>query len=557
VTIGKRALLSLCLLTALATGTAFSADSVGSSDTPDDAAAAADPSDIQDLLILGPTHPLVIRVHIATNGVPFRKVWRSAIETSFNRFDAAKTGRITAEQANRLFAVFTRAALPDAPVSGEKSAGAMAMSKPRTFTLDEVLAQLEQTAPPFTVRHRLASHGAGPALFSLLDTDGDGRLSREELNAAEANLRCRDFDDDGLITAEELVLGPARSADGEKQAGGNGVKIDGPVIALGIGTPLEKLVDILLFRYDRNRDGRLSIGSAAAEVRSPNNSFAKFDLDHDQSLDRAELSAFLQAPPVIEMTFQFGSKFSRSLVTDRTSADAAAAYQLSHKVSDGGYRLVVAENQLNFGRNNRDPAQSNQLPDFTDYDQNKDGFLSAEELNASGMMANFALMDADGDGKITPKEFDDFIQWQANVASSQLVLEVTDEGQDLFSLLDRNNDGFLSPRELKTAAEILKTEDADHDGFLTASDIPYRVKLELSRGGPNTTANAAVAATSSRKPLRSKSGTTPPEWFLKMDRNGDGDISPAEFLGTREQFDKLDLNKDGLIDAEEAAAAGK
>jgi hypothetical protein len=41
-----------------------------------------------------------------------------------------------------------------------------------------------------------------------------------------------------------------------------------------------------------------------------------------------------------------------------------------------------------------------------------------------------------------------------------------------------------------------------------------------------------------------------------MDRNGDGDLTPEEFLGTRAQFDKLDTNHDGLIDFSEAAAAG-
>jgi hypothetical protein len=40
-----------------------------------------------------------------------------------------------------------------------------------------------------------------------------------------------------------------------------------------------------------------------------------------------------------------------------------------------------------------------------------------------------------------------------------------------------------------------------------------------------------------------------------MDRNGDGELSPEELLGTHEQFDKIDLNHDGLIDAAEAGAA--
>jgi hypothetical protein len=41
-----------------------------------------------------------------------------------------------------------------------------------------------------------------------------------------------------------------------------------------------------------------------------------------------------------------------------------------------------------------------------------------------------------------------------------------------------------------------------------------------------------------------------------MDRNKDGDVSRREFLGPRERFERLDRDRDGLIDADEAAAAG-
>jgi hypothetical protein len=42
-----------------------------------------------------------------------------------------------------------------------------------------------------------------------------------------------------------------------------------------------------------------------------------------------------------------------------------------------------------------------------------------------------------------------------------------------------------------------------------------------------------------------------------MDRNGDGEVSPREFLGTPEDFRKIDTNGDGLIDAEEAERASQ
>jgi hypothetical protein len=38
-----------------------------------------------------------------------------------------------------------------------------------------------------------------------------------------------------------------------------------------------------------------------------------------------------------------------------------------------------------------------------------------------------------------------------------------------------------------------------------------------------------------------------------MDRNGDGVVSPREFVGPPEVFRKLDTDGDGLISAEEAA----
>jgi Ca2+-binding EF-hand superfamily protein len=42
-----------------------------------------------------------------------------------------------------------------------------------------------------------------------------------------------------------------------------------------------------------------------------------------------------------------------------------------------------------------------------------------------------------------------------------------------------------------------------------------------------------------------------------MDRNRDGDVSRKEFIGTDEEFRKLDLDGDGLISLEEALAAEK
>ena len=46
-----------------------------------------------------------------------------------------------------------------------------------------------------------------------------------------------------------------------------------------------------------------------------------------------------------------------------------------------------------------------------------------------------------------------------------------------------------------------------------------------------------------------------PNWFQRMDANGDGDLSRREFLGSSDRFAELDANQDGFVDAAEAEQA--
>lgn len=128
------------------------------------------------------------------------------------------------------------------------------------------------------------------------------------------------------------------------------------------------------------------------------------------------------------------------------------------------------------------------------------------------------------------------------------------DGYPLLPEIDLNEDGRLTLREIRQAPERLAAFDRDRDGALSAGEILPTVRVAIGSG---PTVHAQLAAVRSVHEPAAAPAVQPPDWFARMDRNKDGDVSRREFLGGQGQFDQLDQDRDQLISIEEAARLKK
>jgi Ca2+-binding EF-hand superfamily protein len=551
---------------------------------------AAPARDAHDLVFLGDSRPVLVRLHVQVDGKPLQASYDAFIDHVFKYLDTNGDGVLSKEEAERL---------PPPQVlfspNGIFNAPALPPGTPRDGKMSrEELADYfrKNGAPPFQVRYLGgnanfngqvvfvagglgASAPAGAdqlneALFNLLDTNKDGKLSKEELAAAPAVLGKLDQDEDEMITTDELLGNSNPSSAGiagfvVAQPGAPVPQGSGPFLALGPGESPAKLARELLTRYGK---GKKTL--SRADLGLDKDTFAALDADGDGTLDSEELAHFADRPADLEAAVRFGQREQGEapLALQNPGGRPAPLAAASRQGGDGTVVLDMGATRLEV-RLAGGAAQGRvaglrdlYVTQFKAADTDNNGYLDMNEANRSPLFRNtFKLMDRDGDGKLFEKEMleyvDAMLDLQVRAQAACASLSISDEGKGLFDLIDTNRDGRLSVRELRQAARLVAQLDRDGDGAVSRGEIPRSYQLSVARGAsvvdPGGARRVVVATAGNVVNGRpAPQPTAGPLWFRKMDRNRDGDVSRKEFLGTDEEFRRIDADGDGLISADEA-----
>jgi Ca2+-binding EF-hand superfamily protein len=391
---------------------------------------------------------------------------------------------------------------------------------------------------------------AAPQILAKLDTDDDEMITTDEILPNSRNPY------DGFVVAQPGTMGPPQQQ-GET------------FYMIAPGESTTGLARQLLLHY-APKGKQASKKLTRKDLGLDEATFNRLDVDGDGELDSEELARFAQRPADLELNVRLGARteMPRLEVVQRDKETPEVGR--IRKLPDGELALELGNVRLQFTSDSRgsrarpaDFLREQYKAQFRAADTDMNGYLDMKEAQASPFFRDtFKLMDADGDGKLFEKEMlaylDTFLELQAKALTSIASLTASDQGRGLFDLLDTDRDGRLSVREIRQAVKLVDQLDRDGDGCISKNEIPRSYQVTLGQGplgGGGGVRGVAFARFPGgfRRPVQAPAAG--PLWFRKMDRNRDGDVSRKEWLGTDEDFRKIDLDGDGLISVEEAEKA--
>jgi Ca2+-binding EF-hand superfamily protein len=523
---------------------------------------APPPEDAFDLIYLGDDWAFWVRARVRVGGKSLAGQWDAYADKVFTFLDRDGDGRLSTDEVERGPNAVTLQQWMNGNVflaqNGTAKAVAVDTDKDGSVSKAEWRMACRPAVAQLLVAQPVNASPFNPeavnfGLLARLDTDKDGRLSRAEAEALPALLARLDLDEDECLTVQELVpdifTRPVRQPANARPIPG---ALFGNTFVTPAGVMPDALRRTLLQRYDRDGDRLLNLAESGLDLAA----FDRLDTDANGLLDAIELSEWLSGDPAVAVVVDLEAPGSPArLAVDPTTRRWATAELLESEGSKvalrvGGMPLELAST-ANTNPFNRD-ATRNLIPFFRSMDTGMKGYLDAKEVEASRnrnfIQPIFRLGDRDGDGKFTEKEFVAVAELSAEAGGMVATALMTVRQEGWFDRVDRDRDGRLGLRELRNGWSAL----AGNGAALALTPPGKTVAFTLVPGrtfGPQPAAGRFAGG-----PIPAQ--TKGPLWFRKLDRNADGDISPAEFRGPLEAFRKLDRDGDGLISLAEAEQAG-
>jgi Ca2+-binding EF-hand superfamily protein len=545
------------------------------------AAAAEKRRSHRDFVFLSSDRPILIRLHLRASGRPFTEPWEKYTAKLFAYFDSDGNGVLEKKEADRIPQANFLTSHLRGSIAGYREAPVVPVKdvdtdKDGKVTLPEFRSYYrKQRFVPMRYGFSVQADAARritDRLYKYLDEDADGLLSAAELARAPEALRKVDANEDEMIVGAELsgtgntagysVAPPPVAGAAVPNAGSN------PRALFRVGPGSTQPFGRWFFQqYDKDRNGRLTL----AEIGLPEADAAALDTNKDGSLDVKELEGFARRKPDVELSALAGDSSKGSLAARvlrgvglTRGPDRLAVFNPDKRPMPLAARTTRLDNStLVFTWGDAEveiqvsPARTYNPFGTRSFYYRQFRSLAGKEkkIDRKKAMQDFALRgvfvfaDADRDDTLTEKEMLAYLDIQKSGSGCVLVVSAADRGRSLLEALDADRDERLSSRELLEGWRRLRPDPKDTRGF-DRGEMSRHIRVVIGQGQANY-----------RRVVPPKKGglfaVGPPTWFTHMDRNGDGDVSPREFLGSEADFRKLDADDDGLLSAEEARKGKK